>query len=470
MSKRSELKKRNAELYLKKNILSGKYVVRNILVGTIAVAVTATGVGVVGAVEDKIQTRPAKSEVEAKETVDTDVTAEISFGMIPQLDSSSISVLLSDMDDNGNIYIESREKNLVTYAPGEFDKKFVGIEDDVNVHTEASEDAQVVGRINKGVVGDIVSSDGEWVSILSGDVTGYVEAEYLLSGDEAAEYAADYYTAVGTVNDDGVYVRSEASKESDYVATADLGDTYEVEDLSTVDTEWVCVQVNEDITGYIYSDFVDVEAGYPEAVAVGVLPEATGSISEVKKAEKEEATGNITETKNDNKKDDNKQAATTEATTAATTAAAITEAPTTAATTEAANNQAQVTTTARGSISLTESDINLMAAVLTFECGGESYEGQLAVANVILNRLQSGAYGSTVSDVVYSPNQFSVVGTGAFNSCVANGTAQSSCVQAVREACAGTNNIGSYKYFRTTSSANVSSYSSYVVIGNHVFY
>jgi spore germination cell wall hydrolase CwlJ-like protein len=463
MSKRSELKKRNAELYLKKNILSGKYVVRNILVGTIAVAVTATGVGVVGAVEDKIQTRPAKSEVEAKELVDTDVIAEISFGTIPQLDSSSISVLLSDMDDNGNIYIESREKNLVAYAPGEFDKKFVGIEDDVNVHTEASEDTEVVGRINKGVVGDIVSSDGEWVSISSGDVTGYVKAEYILSGDEAAEYAAYYYTAVGTVNDDGVYVRSEASKESDYVDTADLGDTYEVEDLSTVDAEWVCVQVDEDITGYIYSDFVDVEAGYPEAVVVGELPEATGSISEVKNTEKADATGNITETKNENK-----QTATTEA--AATTAAATTEAPTTAATTEAANNQAQVTTTARGSISLTESDINLMAAVLTFECGGESYEGQLAVANVILNRLQSGAYGSTVSDVVYSPNQFSVVGTSAFNSCVANGTAQSSCVQAVREACAGTNNIGSYKYFRTTKTANTSSYSSYVIIGNHVFY
>jgi spore germination cell wall hydrolase CwlJ-like protein len=460
MNKRNELKKRNAELYLKKNILSGKYAVRNVLAGTIAVTVVAAGIGVAGVIADTVQTRPEQKKVQAKETVETvEAAADISFDSIPQLDSMSISVLLSDLGGNGDIDIESREKNMVTYAPGEFDKKFVGVEDDVNVHIDASEDAEVVGAINKGVVGDIVSSDGEWVSISSGDVTGYVKSEYLISGDEAAEYAADYYTLVGTVNDDGVYVRSEADKDSEYVATADLGDTYEVEDFSTADSDWVCIQVDEDTTGYIYSEFVDVEGCYPEAVAKGELPDATGSISEVKAAAATEApaTGTITETKTQTTQ------ATTEAVT--TTEAATTEAPTT----EAAK-ETEATVTARGSISLSESDINLMATVLTLECGGESYEGQLAVANVILNRLQSGVYGSSVSDVVYAANQFAVVGTSAFNNYVANGGAQASCVQAVKEACAGTNNIGSYSYFRTTSTADVSSYSSYLIIGNHVFY
>jgi spore germination cell wall hydrolase CwlJ-like protein len=387
----------------------------------------------------------------------------------------TISVLFSDMGEGENIDIESREKTMVTYAPGEFDKKFVGVEDDVNVHSEASEDAEVIGTIYRGVVGDILSSDGEWVNISSGNVTGYVKAEFLISGDEAAEYAADYYKLVGTVNDDGVYVRSGASRDADYVATADLGDVYEVEDSSS-DSEWVCVEVNDDITGYIYSEFIDVEGVYPTAVVKGELPEATGDITEIKATEAETteavATGSITEEKQevtteastDNKSDKNK------VTTSTTTEAATTEATTTEATTEAANNKTESYVTARGSISLSESDINLMAAVLTYECGGESYEGQLAVANVILNRLQSGVYGSTVSDVVYATNQFSVVGTSAFNNCVANGSAQASCIQAVKEACAGTNNIGSYKFFRTTQIADTASYSSYVTIGNHVFY
>jgi spore germination cell wall hydrolase CwlJ-like protein len=466
MNKRNELKKRNAELYLKKNIFSGKYVVRNILAGTIAVTVVATAAGVVGVIADNIgdsiKTRPEQNAIQVK--AQEVAMADISFDSIPQLDSSSISVLLSDMGGAGEIVIESREKNLVTYAPGEFDKKFVGIDDDVNVHTEASEDAEVVGTIYKGVVGDIISSDGEWVNISSGSVTGYVKAEFILSGDDAAEYASDYYTVVGTVNDNGVYIRSDASRDADYVATADMGDTYEVEDLSTVDSEWVCVEVDDDITGYIYSEFIDVEGTYPVAVLKGELPEATGAISEIKTTESAkanaEATGSITE-ESTNKNTDKKQNTATETTEKTTTE--------TVTTTEAASTT-EATVTARGSISLSESDIDLMATVLTLECGGESYEGQLAVANVILNRLQSGVYGSTVSDVVYSPNQFSVVGTNAFYNCLANGSAQTSCVQAVKDACAGSNNIGSYTYFRTTQIADTSSYSSYLIIGNHVFY
>lgn len=449
MNKRNELRKRNIELYLKKNIFSGKYVVRNLMAATIAVSSVAGIVGATTVIADSVKDEAGDSIVVAEEDTQK-VLGDISYASIPQLSSDSIGVLLADMELNETMDIASRQAELVTYALGEFDTKFVGIADDVNVHSEASTDAEVVGTISKGVVGDIISSDGEWVYISSGDVTGYVNAEYILTGDEAGEYASDYYTVVGTVNDNGVYVRSKASKDSVYVATANNGDRYDVEDLSTIDSEWVCVQVDENVTGYIYSEYIDVEGSYPTAVAKLDLPEATGSISVVK-ADKPQATGDIKETKNDSKPADTTS----------------TEKP--ADTTESANGPTQVVTTARGAVSLSEEDINLMASVLTLECGGESYEGQLAVANVILNRLESGRYGSTISDVVYAPSQFSVVGTEAFNNYVANG-AQASCIQAVREACAGTNNIGSYMYFRPQYNANISSYTSYTIIGNHVFF
>ena len=128
-------------------------------------------------------------------------------------------------------------------------------------------------------------------------------------------------------------------------------------------------------------------------------------------------------------------------------------------------DQVTVPITARGSIALSEEDINLMAAVMTLECGGESYEGQLAVANVILNRLQSGRWGSSMSGVVYAPSQFTVVNSANFNTYISP-----SCLQAARDACAGTNNIGGYTSFRPLYNIDTSTLDSYTIIGNHCFF
>jgi spore germination cell wall hydrolase CwlJ-like protein len=50
-----------------------------------------------------------------------------------------------------------------------------------------------------------------------------------------------------------------------------------------------------------------------------------------------------------------------------------------------------------------------LASAVYFEARGESLEGQLAVAEVVLNRTQSGRYPSTICGVVTQPLQFSFV-------------------------------------------------------------
>lgn len=54
-----------------------------------------------------------------------------------------------------------------------------------------------------------------------------------------------------------------------------------------------------------------------------------------------------------------------------------------------------------------ENDAILMAQVINKEASA-SYDGKLAVASVIVNR--SNYFGQSITDVVYAPNQFSVVG------------------------------------------------------------
>lgn len=57
-------------------------------------------------------------------------------------------------------------------------------------------------------------------------------------------------------------------------------------------------------------------------------------------------------------------------------------------------------------ITLTAADLDLMAKVVWVEAQGESFEGQQAVAEVILNRLASEHFPDTVSDVIYAEGQF----------------------------------------------------------------
>ncbi|MDB5723724.1 MAG: cell wall hydrolase, partial [Novosphingobium sp.] len=54
-------------------------------------------------------------------------------------------------------------------------------------------------------------------------------------------------------------------------------------------------------------------------------------------------------------------------------------------------------------------DLNCLAGAIYFESKGESLEGQLAVARVIIARSKSGRFPASYCGVVYQPSQFSFV-------------------------------------------------------------
>lgn len=59
-----------------------------------------------------------------------------------------------------------------------------------------------------------------------------------------------------------------------------------------------------------------------------------------------------------------------------------------------------------------QNDINLMANAVYGEARGEPYEGQVAVAAVILNRVRSPIFPNTVSGVIFEPRAFTAVADG----------------------------------------------------------
>ena len=81
-------------------------------------------------------------------------------------------------------------------------------------------------------------------------------------------------------------------------------------------------------------------------------------------------------------------------------------------------------------------DLVLFAAILQCEAGGYNYDGILAVATVIMNRVESPLYPNTISGVVYQSGQFAPTWDGSLSRVLQRGPV-SLCYQVAQEALGG---------------------------------
>lgn len=89
----------------------------------------------------------------------------------------------------------------------------------------------------------------------------------------------------------------------------------------------------------------------------------------------------------------------------------------------------------------------LLAAIIFCEAGNQPYEGQVAVGAVIMNRVRSGVYPNSISDVIYQSGQFGPAMTGWLDSVLASGGYTDTAMSAAADALAGVNPIGDCLYF-----------------------
>lgn len=116
----------------------------------------------------------------------------------------------------------------------------------------------------------------------------------------------------------------------------------------------------------------------------------------------------------------------------------------------------------------TDQDFTLLAKITMVEAGYESYEGQLAVANVILNRVKDARFPSTIKDVIYSGKQFPPAHNGLLDKSKPN----ASVLRAAKDALNGKNNVKGAVYFFNPKVSKGSFWSSLDVvakIGHHNF-
>lgn len=288
------------------------------------------------------------------------------------------------------------------------------VNDYLYVRASADADAEIVGKLYKGDVAEIQEEGSGWTHVASGNVDGYVNNDYCVTGTEALAYAQQNFDTEAEVLTNGLRIRSEADENASVITAVSEGTTLKVDSGVETDDQWIAV-VYGGTTRYVSADYVTTSLALGEGITIEEEQAELARIAEEEAAKK---------------------------------AAQVTE----------------VTTVQNAAVEATVDDVTLLAAIIQCEAGNEVYEGQLAVGAVVMNRVRSGGYPSTVHDVIYQKSQFPPAGAGSVANVAAKGPKQS-CLQAAQEALNGTDNTGGATCFRRASSGHAG-----VVIGNHVFY
>jgi len=134
------------------------------------------------------------------------------------------------------------------------------IDEYLSIRAEADKESEILGKLYKNGAATVLETLDGWYKVSSGNVTGYIVADYVTVGDEEVCKAAA--KTVATVTGETVRVRKEASTEASILKELSQGQKVDVLDNSL--EGWVKVKAGNK-EGYISAEFVTVETTYTYA-------------------------------------------------------------------------------------------------------------------------------------------------------------------------------------------------------------
>ncbi len=157
------------------------------------------------------------------------------------------------------------ENEALAKDPEHFSELVIAdVTDYVNVRAIPDTEGEVVGKLYDNSAGEFLDEEDGWYKIRSGNVTGYVKAEYCVTGEDAIELAKKVGTRMATVNTTTLKVRTAPDIESEV-----LGLVPENEDLVILEEVDGFVKVSiEEGNGYVSTDFVDIRTDFVHAESV----------------------------------------------------------------------------------------------------------------------------------------------------------------------------------------------------------
>ena len=122
---------------------------------------------------------------------------------------------------------------------------------------------KIIAKLPSNAGCDILdTSTSGWYKIRSGNITGYVKSEYILTGQQAKDKALQVAKLMAISNTDGVNVRTEPNTNSSIYTQISNSERFLVADQQD---GWVKIEI-DDQDAYLSSDYVDVKYGLEEAI------------------------------------------------------------------------------------------------------------------------------------------------------------------------------------------------------------
>ena len=122
---------------------------------------------------------------------------------------------------------------------------------------------KIIAKLPSNAGCDILdTSTSGWYKIRSGNITGYVKSEYILTGQQAKDKALQVAKLMAISNTDGVNVRTEPNTNSSIYTQISNRERFLVADQQD---GWVKIEI-DDQDAYLSSDYVDVKYGLEEAI------------------------------------------------------------------------------------------------------------------------------------------------------------------------------------------------------------
>ena len=331
-----------------------------------------------------------------------------------------------------------------------------------DVHAEADDTSPVLATLS-GTQAKVLENSGRWMKVQVGDITGWVESEHLTDGSDTLD-------DIAPVNPEETQNPGDTEEQTEQ--TQDL-QTEETHPADTAAQDRMSESSSDGADSAAEDNSAAEEAARKaaeqtqkaaEEAARKAAEQAQKAVEEAARKAAEEAQKAAEEAARIAAEEAQKAAeeaarkAAEEAQKAAEEAARIAAEQAQAAAVQAAQ-QAVIAQSG-----VTPQDVELLAALIQCEAGGEPYVGQVAVGSVVMNRVEAAEHPSSIPDVIYAAGQFSPVRNGSLSRTLSTGDISQSCRQAAIEALAGSEPVGDKLYFRRVNGRHGQ------VIGNHVFY
>lgn len=169
-----------------------------------------------------------------------------------------------DLNAASEDFSESEERAESEYA----DLAIADVDRYVNVRSIPSTDGEILGKIYDGAVAQIretAGDDGDWFKVISGNVEGYIKAEYFLYGDAAAAVIDEYVTRYAQVTADRLNVREAPNLSAKRIGYIDCGEKAEIlENLG----DWLKVSYVDGKEGYVASEYVILSEEFTYAKSI----------------------------------------------------------------------------------------------------------------------------------------------------------------------------------------------------------